>query len=627
MNNSIRDIISEYKMVNILNNIKFVSISELRQSDISDEIIYINDLGKEGFFRYNSFDDDTNDDGAMCLITKSKLRYHRIYDHIVNVNWFGALANCNEKGKGEDNTIAVQNAIQFLDSNGGGTLFFPASKNYYKISSIYTMSNITIYGESFGMSQNTNAARGTKVYVTDQGFIVGYDSFDERKRSSQVTLKNLSIIGSPEARCGIRIGSDISYISPVGIEISNIFLFDFRNDKIRQLVYNKSSRSLGKFDENLPACREVIGACGIFISGVVTLSINRVMTKNCVYGIYESAGTLCTTISVKQCQFTESLRDGVVLTSANGVSFSDQTVFESNMECGLKLICEKSSIQKLKEGPSNVSVENCWFESNCARSYLNNGFAIHVENENVGKNIYNFSIINSKLQTGHHSGNLIKIFGGQYCKILNNDPNLRNSETLLYSRNSDSVIFEGLVQGNIDTDNKTILKPRGVNSIYDHSGGLGYDYRQADTGNTLDEVVIMGGRADFALLNDIVKKSGDIVSFKMEGMFKNNDNIKTIYVYLNEKLIATNYRNRKPRNSFSIELKFLCNTYPSDCILHCKIFCDGQPEDIVFSVISEAGFWQKINKIKITAKNSVFNSNDITGLFWYANFLGFYKKN
>lgn len=81
----------------------------------------------------------------------------------INVNWFGAVADANyfdEVGKkyysdaamtkpATNNTQAFQDAIDFLASNGGGTLYIPKGKYVFK-STVYWKSKVSMVGDGVG---------------------------------------------------------------------------------------------------------------------------------------------------------------------------------------------------------------------------------------------------------------------------------------------------------------------------------------------------------------------------------------------------------------------------------------------------------------------------------------------
>ena len=92
--------------------------------------------------------------GAVSRTVQSKLR------ESVSVKDFGAVGDGNRQGGGTDNSAVLQNALDYLNSVGGGTLRVPAG--VYRLNTALTAySNITIEMDGAALFDITNISSGT----------------------------------------------------------------------------------------------------------------------------------------------------------------------------------------------------------------------------------------------------------------------------------------------------------------------------------------------------------------------------------------------------------------------------------------------------------------------------------
>ncbi|CAG5006512.1 hypothetical protein DYBT9275_03834 [Dyadobacter sp. CECT 9275] len=125
-------------MLNIPGYIPYLNIAQLR-SGFADTArsVFITDEGKFGLFRYNS--ESTEADDASMTIVNGSRRYERVYNGVVNVEWFGV------KGDGlTDNSANIQT---LLNNARFPNIYFPKPKVSYRWKSIIMRSNKNILFE------------------------------------------------------------------------------------------------------------------------------------------------------------------------------------------------------------------------------------------------------------------------------------------------------------------------------------------------------------------------------------------------------------------------------------------------------------------------------------------------
>lgn len=113
--------------------VKYLSIAQLRAGAAdTTSVVFITDTPKQGMFRHNS-SSTAADDGAMTIVATGGRRYERVYDGVVNVNWFGIVAD------GVTDQTALWQSL--LSNTKYPNLYFPASSSSYRIRAIRVMSN------------------------------------------------------------------------------------------------------------------------------------------------------------------------------------------------------------------------------------------------------------------------------------------------------------------------------------------------------------------------------------------------------------------------------------------------------------------------------------------------------
>jgi len=143
----------------------------------SGVIYQIEDYGG-GQWYWNSTDTRTDNTGTILQISGVTTgRFNRIYTGYVNVLWFGALPDCvlsgnNFVSSGTDNTTYIQNAVNFLIANNGGTLFFP-NGNYLVQGTVYVNYSNNLQNPSITLKGETESVRNAIIgnYINGASFI------------------------------------------------------------------------------------------------------------------------------------------------------------------------------------------------------------------------------------------------------------------------------------------------------------------------------------------------------------------------------------------------------------------------------------------------------------------------
>jgi hypothetical protein len=152
-------------------SVQYMTIAQLR-SGLAEatEAVFITDPGKYGLFRVNS-SSTAADDGAMTIVVASSgSRYERVYDGVVNVTWFGVVADGTN-----DQSAKIQ---QMLNNSRYRNVFFPKSTSSYRIKTIRIPSNSTLTFEEGtvveGMGNLGTSEKIMYMYDVENIIIKGY---------------------------------------------------------------------------------------------------------------------------------------------------------------------------------------------------------------------------------------------------------------------------------------------------------------------------------------------------------------------------------------------------------------------------------------------------------------------
>lgn len=136
--------------------------------------------GIAGWFTYDPSDTASADNGGTIIVDNAGRRWKRQYSGYISVLWFGAVGN----GVADD-AAAIQSAINYIGTLGGGVMQVPAG-NFLLKSSLTPCNYLTVQGQttgllggaspscSFFIAQNTtgafSAASVIKFCIRDIGF-------------------------------------------------------------------------------------------------------------------------------------------------------------------------------------------------------------------------------------------------------------------------------------------------------------------------------------------------------------------------------------------------------------------------------------------------------------------------
>ncbi len=530
----------------------------------------------------------------------------RLFEGKVNVISFGAKGDSDQSGNGTDNTKAFQNAIDFINQNGGGELYIPSSLGkFFKISKIYIKNGVKLSGDASSVSTEFKSLIGSKILVDNkgQGIIIGEDEFFPTKGVKGIVVENLIIKGLKNSISGIRCGSDISFVTPVNIIVRNCIIEGFTNPGVAQTVYDMSNKALGKAEDNYRGAFPVTGACGVFIAGGVIISLDNVISQKNYYGLYESSGGTCTALNISSGSFSENIKNGIVFTSLKSATLNSLVVVATNKEAGIKIIAPKTNIDNIKNGPTNIYINNIHLESNNFKR--GSGYSIIIDNQNEDGFIKNVFINNNRLDFSVYDG--IYIHRGKNINIESNSILVLPSRTQLKTVDCEYIEYSGVVFGNMDIDAETdiIRKNKKQNKL---AGGIIADYRTCTTKREgIEESLIIQG--DIALLPETINAVNGVFKIEAWGKINANTSQRALKFKFNKHVISTNNYTPKKATTWYTEIVIPASSKPNVNLTKILTLLQiGEHKEAPqISKISEKELWKKINRIYITGKSAPGN--------------------
>lgn len=149
-----------FLLLQFLMNSSYAQIHEEHFSEPSTDLftkkedirkIVLNKMSKQGKILYlleenylsqwylASSDSSTQDDNAMCLVTRERLRFKRSYSDYIDSRWFGIKQDI-------DNTAALQKAIDYAEQHKIYKVYIPSGT--YMVENLKIKSGITLEGTS-----------------------------------------------------------------------------------------------------------------------------------------------------------------------------------------------------------------------------------------------------------------------------------------------------------------------------------------------------------------------------------------------------------------------------------------------------------------------------------------------
>ncbi|WP_282943109.1 right-handed parallel beta-helix repeat-containing protein [Paenibacillus sp. RC67] len=227
-----------------------------------DDIYYVTDEGKRGFFHYDATDTSSLDNTGTVVVSTGGKRFKRLYDDMLLSSWFGT------KGDGvTEDTVALQNA---LNASVGKKLYIPLHKNnYYLSGQLIFPSHITIEFE-----------HGTVIQAIDT--LLRTTPYERLVRMKNVT--DIIIYGN---------GATFRMNKAAYSSGEQAHIFDISgssNITIEQINANDSGGDgfyIGNYEATLPYCKNVVlrdcVANNNRRQGLSVISVDGLLVEHCTF--------------------------------------------------------------------------------------------------------------------------------------------------------------------------------------------------------------------------------------------------------------------------------------------------------------------------------------------------------
>lgn len=617
---------TKYDLSNVTGEEKyFENIAAIPTTLELGERIKIEDTGAEYFVQSTTvagYNSSLADGVAVIDLGGSKYAVLQSENGTYNVDWFGAVGDGST-----DNTLIFINSHDFAVAQNGAKIFIPATDAGYNITHVYMTSGITFYGVGSGTAQNGQQGHSLVNIINDgQGFIFGFDSYNPNLRADGCTLKNLKIVGNALARSGLRIGSDVSFITPTRFICENLLITGFTSSTVNQIVYDNTTVAFGSSDANFEGTKEYTGACGIFIAGIVNASFKNVTSQQNFDGLGESTGGFGTTVTFSSCSFRDNDRFGINLYQANSWEFTERTIFEANDSSAINIDIPVSAIAKRKFGAGNLIFNGIHTEQNNFND--NGGYAIFIRNQNSGENNTGITFTNSFLHFRKNGFKLERV--DDFIIKENGRFSLPATDTILFTVNCTSVTYEGPdLLARTSLDGSTLIKSTtGYNlegKITPNGGGLASDHRaKGTTLTTTEENLLIPGDIIFwqASTNTSDYQRG-VVTLQAWGSFASDDNAKNLKIKIGTVTVSENVQTTNPNGVqwyCEVKVRFV-NTVTAK---YSSTLTIGNQTEIMTGTITNS-FWENQQRMYVYGTNSVATINGILCQGAFADIIQSYK--
>ena len=179
------------------NAIRFSNLTELRGYDYPFDYQLVHTISPKTFFYYDPVDTSSPDDGTTVIVSNNGKRF-KAFSPLVslpdnyyvsgslivsesitttetieknNVKYWGAV------GDGvTDDTVAIQNCVDYVSSSGGGIVYVPSTPNYYKTMEPINLKYKTIVegdGESSWIFNQSTRSLAEGIAFTSRPFTMG----------------------------------------------------------------------------------------------------------------------------------------------------------------------------------------------------------------------------------------------------------------------------------------------------------------------------------------------------------------------------------------------------------------------------------------------------------------------
>ena len=150
-------------MANLDTATPMLDYAALRVYTGTETSVRITQPGIAGYFQRYDSATTTPDDSGVTIVDAANRRWKRIFDSLVNLLWFSAVADGNGNGGGTDNTAAFARAYAYLNRLGGGGLLVPmAGTGIYRVHTeiIPATNTNTIVEEGVTLNFTSKTAEG-----------------------------------------------------------------------------------------------------------------------------------------------------------------------------------------------------------------------------------------------------------------------------------------------------------------------------------------------------------------------------------------------------------------------------------------------------------------------------------
>lgn len=396
----------------------FLNAQQLRELDTSviedNSLFFIKGIeepgdGGHGFYYYDSASVAAEDGGAVLEPATSDGRFLRLFSGVVSVKSFGAVGDGTT-----DDTAAINAATAYVNSIGGGAVFFPFSSVGYLTDGIKYYDNMTFIPECKGtmIKKKAGAVAGDIFDAADNGanaisnvqWLPGFLLDGNKANQSAQT-----------GRCGINLQGAVNVLID-GIEIKNCALdciLLYGSGPTRTIpcdnVVIRDSLLTGGQRTNMA----IITAQNVVIENTMFLEGGDAgSASSCNLDIEPDTSTdTLKNITFRRCIFQEAVFRGVVLTPVGSNRNDANITFD---QCGFidngTFACVSLN-NAFTLGPINFV--SCYSHGNGSGFDLNriyhgsmrgcniletSGFGLNISNNNVS-----FSITDTVLQGGTSS--------------------------------------------------------------------------------------------------------------------------------------------------------------------------------------------------------------------------------
>jgi hypothetical protein len=161
------------------------------------KVIFIDDEGKWGIFRYDPKDSKTAQDGAIVLVYKQK-RYKRLFDHLTP-EMFGA-----KRDGVTDDAAAIQRTLDYASSvNGSKIVFSPGTYlvgTTLKLKPVNGAPDFNYKVMLLGAGLGTTELKGTKT-ISGNLLEMTYGQTKFQGKNSRVIIRDISFTAENADRC------------------------------------------------------------------------------------------------------------------------------------------------------------------------------------------------------------------------------------------------------------------------------------------------------------------------------------------------------------------------------------------------------------------------------------------